>query len=53
MCDRGVLDLDAEIFGELLKFARSEVGAVVGDDVVRKVIRIVILNRIGSSMSGS
>jgi hypothetical protein len=32
---RCVLDLDAELFGELLKFARGEVGAVVSDDAVR------------------
>jgi hypothetical protein len=31
MCHRCVLDLDAELFGEFLKFARGEVGAVVGD----------------------
>jgi hypothetical protein len=34
MCHRRVLDLDAELFGELLKFARGEVGAIVGDDAV-------------------
>jgi hypothetical protein len=37
---RGVLDLDAELFGEFLKLARSEVGAVVGDDVVRYAIPV-------------
>jgi hypothetical protein len=34
MRHRGVLDLDAEVFGEFLEFAQGEVGAVVGDDVV-------------------
>jgi hypothetical protein len=34
MRHRGVLDLDAELFGEFLKLARCEVGAVVGDDAV-------------------
>jgi hypothetical protein len=34
MRHRGVLDLDAELFDKLLKFARGEVGAVVDDDVV-------------------
>jgi hypothetical protein len=34
MRHRCVLDLDAELFGELLKFARGEVGAIVGDDAV-------------------
>jgi hypothetical protein len=37
---RGVLDLDAEVFGELLEFARGEVGAVVGDDVVRYAVSV-------------
>jgi hypothetical protein len=40
MCDRGVLDLDVEVFGELLEFARGEVGAVVGDDAVRHTIPV-------------
>jgi hypothetical protein len=31
---RCVLYLDAELFGKLLKFARGEVGTVVGDDAV-------------------
>jgi hypothetical protein len=35
-----VLDLDAGLFGELLKFARGEVGAVVGDDDVRYAISV-------------
>jgi hypothetical protein len=35
MRHRGILDVDAELFGEFLKFARGEVGAVVGDDAVR------------------
>jgi hypothetical protein len=34
MLHRGVFDLDAELFGKLLKFARGEVGAIVGDDAV-------------------
>jgi hypothetical protein len=34
MRHRGVLDLDAEVFGKFLEFARGEVGAVVGDDAV-------------------
>jgi hypothetical protein len=29
-----VLDLDAQLFGELLKFARGEFSTIVGDDVV-------------------
>jgi hypothetical protein len=37
---RGVLDLDAKLFGELLKLARCEVGAVVGDDAVRYAISV-------------
>jgi hypothetical protein len=31
---RYVLYLDAELFGELLKFARGEVGAIVGNDAI-------------------
>jgi hypothetical protein len=31
---RGVLDLDAKVFGELLEFALGEVGAIVGDDAI-------------------
>jgi hypothetical protein len=34
MRHRCVLDLDAELFGKLWKFARGEVGAVVGDDAI-------------------
>jgi hypothetical protein len=34
VCHKGVLDLDAKIFSELLKLTRCEVGAVIGDDVV-------------------
>jgi hypothetical protein len=34
MRHRCVLDLDVEFFGEFLKFARGEVGAVVGDDAI-------------------
>jgi hypothetical protein len=34
VCHRRVLDLDAQLFGELLKFARGEVSTVVGDDAV-------------------
>jgi hypothetical protein len=37
---RCVLYLDAELLGELLKRARSEVGAVVGDDVVWHAISV-------------
>jgi hypothetical protein len=40
MRHRGVLDLDAELFGKLLKFARGEVGAVVGDDIVRYAVPV-------------
>jgi hypothetical protein len=40
MRHRCVLYLDAELFGELLKFARNEVGAVVGDDVVWYAISV-------------
>jgi hypothetical protein len=40
MRHRGILDLDAELFGEFLKFARGEVGAVVGDDAVRYTIPV-------------
>jgi hypothetical protein len=34
MRHRYVLYLDAKLFGKLLKFARGEVGTVVGDDAV-------------------
>jgi hypothetical protein len=34
MRHRGILDLDAELFGKFLKFARDEVGAVVSDDAI-------------------
>jgi hypothetical protein len=37
---RCVLYLDAELLGELLKFACSEVGAVVGDDAVWHTISV-------------
>jgi hypothetical protein len=40
MRHRCVLYLDAELFGELLKFIRSEAGAFVGDDVVRHAISV-------------
>jgi hypothetical protein len=40
MRHRCVLDLDAELFGELLKFAHGEVGAVVGDDAVRHTVSV-------------
>jgi hypothetical protein len=40
MRHRGVLDLDAELFGIFLKFTRSEVGAIVGDDAVRYAIPV-------------
>jgi hypothetical protein len=35
-----VLDLDIELFGEFLKFARGEVGAVVGDDAIRYAVSV-------------
>jgi hypothetical protein len=31
---RSVLELDAEVFSEVLEFAQSEVGAVVNDNAV-------------------
>jgi hypothetical protein len=37
---RGVLDLDAEVFGEFLEFARGEVGAIVGDDAVQYAVPV-------------
>jgi hypothetical protein len=40
MHHRGVLDLDTELFGEFLKFARGEVGTVVGDDAVRYAVLV-------------
>jgi hypothetical protein len=40
MRHRGILDLDTELFGELLKFTRGEVGAVVGDDAVRYAVPV-------------
>jgi hypothetical protein len=40
MCHRGVLDLDAELFGEFLKFTQGEVGPVVGDDFVRYAVPV-------------
>jgi hypothetical protein len=40
MCYRSVLDLDAELFGEFLKLARGEVGAIVGDNAVRHSISV-------------
>jgi hypothetical protein len=40
MRHRGVLDLDAVLFGKFLKFARGEVGAIVSDDVVRYAILV-------------
>jgi hypothetical protein len=40
MHHRCILYLDAELFGELLKFARGEVGAVVGDDAVRHAVSV-------------
>jgi hypothetical protein len=40
MRHRGVLDLDAMFFGEFLKFARGEVGAVIGDDAVRYAVPV-------------
>jgi hypothetical protein len=40
MRHRRVLYLDAELFGELLKFIRGEIGAVVGDDAVWYAISV-------------
>jgi hypothetical protein len=40
MRHRCVLYLDAKLFGELLKFARDEVGVVVGDDAVWYAISV-------------
>jgi hypothetical protein len=40
MRHRGVLDLDAKLFSKFLKFTRGEVGAVVGDDVVRYAVPV-------------
>jgi hypothetical protein len=40
MRHRCVRYLDAEFFGELLEFARGEVGAVVGDDVVWHAVSV-------------
>jgi hypothetical protein len=37
---RSILELDAEVFGEVLEFAQSEVCAVVGDNVVRDAVAI-------------
>jgi hypothetical protein len=37
---RSVLELDAEVFGEVLEFAQSEVGAVVGDNAVRDAVPV-------------
>jgi hypothetical protein len=37
-----VLDLDAQLFGELLKFARGEVSTIVGDDAVGYPVRQVM-----------
>jgi hypothetical protein len=37
---RSVLELDAEVFGKVLEFARSEVGAVVGDDAVQDAVPV-------------
>jgi hypothetical protein len=40
MRHRCVLDLDAEFFGEFLKFVQGEVGVVVGDDTVQYAISV-------------
>jgi hypothetical protein len=37
---QSVLELDAEVFGKVLEFARSEVGAIVGDDAVRDAVPV-------------
>jgi hypothetical protein len=40
MRHRCVLDLDAQFFGELLKFTGGEVSVVVGDDAVGHPVSI-------------
>jgi hypothetical protein len=40
MCHRRILDLDAELFGEVLKLARGEIHAVVHDDAVRHSVPV-------------
>jgi hypothetical protein len=40
MRHRYVLYLDAELFGELLKFTHGEVGAIVGDHAVRYAVSV-------------
>jgi hypothetical protein len=40
MCHRRILDLDAELFGEVLKLARGEIRAVVRDDAVRYSVSV-------------
>jgi hypothetical protein len=40
MRHRCLLYLDTEFFGELLEFARGEVGAVVGDDAVWHAVSV-------------
>jgi hypothetical protein len=40
MCHRRVLDLDAGLFGEVLKLARGEIRAVVRDDAVRHSVPV-------------
>jgi hypothetical protein len=40
MHHRRVLYLDTELFGELLEFARGEVGAIVNDDAVWYAISV-------------
>jgi hypothetical protein len=40
MCHQCVLDLDAELFGEILKLARGEISVIVGDDAVGHSISV-------------
>jgi hypothetical protein len=40
MRHQGVLDLDAELFGEFLKFTRGKVCAVVGDDAIWHTVSV-------------
>jgi hypothetical protein len=40
MSHRRVLDLDAELFGEVLKLTRGEICVVVHDDAVRHSVSV-------------
>jgi hypothetical protein len=37
---RSVLELDAEVFGKVLEFALSEVGAIVGDNAIQDAVPV-------------